>query len=245
MSPQLRSELLKQRTTSTNLGLAGGMLGLIVLAVALHGFGLRADDLARRENQLMVLGRGEFIAALFAGLLGALSITGEYRQRNHPPDPARRARPRPRHARQGDRQRAARRGPRARRQRIGGRRRVDRAPHARDRRAPRSRRRGAPHDRGCGGRGRHGRRGCRAGRRHPQPGADDDRDLGLAAVRRGLLGGNLSEVGRFAPGAAGMAVSGQEPGTLLAPPVGLLVLALYAMIAVVAGIAMTTRRDVA
>jgi hypothetical protein len=51
-------------------------------------------------------------------------------------------------------------------------------------------------------------------------------------------------VGRFAPGALGMAASGQEPDTLVAPAVGLLLLALYALVAAAAGVVATTRRDV-
>jgi hypothetical protein len=38
-----------------------------------------AEDLGRPHVQLMVLGRGEFLAALFAALLGAMSIPAEIR----------------------------------------------------------------------------------------------------------------------------------------------------------------------
>jgi hypothetical protein len=76
---QLRAELLKQRSTRTALGLFAALLALVLLAVLLHGFGLPAHDLARRDNQLEVLGRGELLGALFAALLGAVSITAEYR----------------------------------------------------------------------------------------------------------------------------------------------------------------------
>src|SRR5947207_1798861 len=55
------------------------MLGLVLLAVLLHGFGLPAGDLGSTHVQLMVLGRGEFLGALFAALLGAMSITAEIR----------------------------------------------------------------------------------------------------------------------------------------------------------------------
>lgn len=75
----VRAELFKQRSTRTTLSLFASMLGLIVLVELLHGFGLPADRLGERANQLMVLGRGEFLAALFAALLGALSITSEIR----------------------------------------------------------------------------------------------------------------------------------------------------------------------
>jgi ABC-2 type transport system permease protein len=76
---ELRSELLKQRSTLTNLGLFAGMVGLVLFAVVLHGFGLGAEHLDSRSEQLMTFGRGEYLGALFAALLGALSITSEIR----------------------------------------------------------------------------------------------------------------------------------------------------------------------
>ena len=79
MRAQLRAELLKQRSTRTGLGLFAGMLGLVLFAVLLHGLGLAAGNLDSTSEQLMVFGRGEFLAAVFAALLGALSITGEIR----------------------------------------------------------------------------------------------------------------------------------------------------------------------
>lgn len=78
MTPLIRSELLKQTSTRTAFGLFLSMLGLVLLAVVLHGL-LPAEDLASRPTQLMILGRGEFLAALFAGLLGAMSVTAEIR----------------------------------------------------------------------------------------------------------------------------------------------------------------------
>lgn len=79
MRAELRSELLKQRSTLTNLGLFAGMVGLVLFAVVLHGFGLAAEHLDSRSEQLMTFGRGEYLGALFAALLGALSITSEIR----------------------------------------------------------------------------------------------------------------------------------------------------------------------
>lgn len=79
MSAQLRSELLKQRSTPTNAGLFTGMLGLVLFAVLLHSFGLSTNRLGSGSDQLMVLGRAEILAAVFAALLGALSITSEIR----------------------------------------------------------------------------------------------------------------------------------------------------------------------
>jgi len=80
MTAQLRSELLKQRSTRSNRGLLAGMVGLVAFVVLLHGFGVPAENVGRRSEQLtMLFGRGEMLGALFAGLLGALSITGEFR----------------------------------------------------------------------------------------------------------------------------------------------------------------------
>jgi hypothetical protein len=63
----------------------------------------------------------------------------------------------------------------------------------------------------------------------------------------GLLVGDVTgvgEVGRFAPGAAASAITGQDPDALLAPAAGLIVLALYATATAVAGSLATARRDV-
>lgn len=79
MRAELRSELLKQRSTWTNLGLFAGMVGLVLFALVLHGFGLAVEHLDSRSDQLMTFGRGEYLGALFAALLGALSITSEIR----------------------------------------------------------------------------------------------------------------------------------------------------------------------
>jgi ABC-2 type transport system permease protein len=79
MIAQLRSELLKQRTTRTSLVLLAWMVGLVVLVVALHVLSFGAADLSRAGNQMKILGLGTSIGALFASLVGALSITGEIR----------------------------------------------------------------------------------------------------------------------------------------------------------------------
>ena len=63
-----------------------------------------------------------------------------------------------------------------------------------------------------------------------------------------LLVGDLAgvgDVGRLLPGAAAKAISGQDPDTLLAPGAGLLLLAVYAAAATIAGSLATTRRDFA
>lgn len=79
MTPQLRSELLKQRTTRTNLGLFLSMVALIAAVVLLHVVSLPAQALIGREGQLKVLGLGTTFGMIFASLLGALSITNEIR----------------------------------------------------------------------------------------------------------------------------------------------------------------------
>ena len=79
MTPQLRAELLKHSSTFTNLGLFLAMLGLVLLAVLLHALALPADRLESAADQVQVFRFGSLLGALFAGLVGALSITGEIR----------------------------------------------------------------------------------------------------------------------------------------------------------------------
>jgi ABC-type transport system involved in multi-copper enzyme maturation permease subunit len=79
MTALLRAELLKLRSTRTNLVLLTWMLALIIVVVALHVLSFGAADLSRTGNQLRILGLGTSVGALFAALLGALSITGEFR----------------------------------------------------------------------------------------------------------------------------------------------------------------------
>jgi ABC-2 type transport system permease protein len=76
----LRSELFKQRSTRTALSLVVAMLGLVLFVVLLHGFGVAAENVDSTSKQLTILfGWGEVLGALFAALLGAMSITGEIR----------------------------------------------------------------------------------------------------------------------------------------------------------------------
>ncbi|MGH2779870.1 MAG: ABC transporter permease subunit [Gaiellaceae bacterium] len=79
MSGQLRAELLKHLSTFTNSGLLLAMLGLVLLAVLLHALALPADRLASASDQVQVFRFGSLLGALFAGLVGAMSITGEIR----------------------------------------------------------------------------------------------------------------------------------------------------------------------
>jgi len=64
MIAQLRSELLKQRTTRATGALLLWMLVLIVVIVLLHSFGLSASSLRVAGNQPKVYGWGTSIGAL-------------------------------------------------------------------------------------------------------------------------------------------------------------------------------------
>ncbi len=79
MTGQLRSELLKQRSTQTTLLLFLAMFGLVALAVTMHVLALDADQLSTRAQQLEVFQVGSRAGMLFAGLAGAIAITAEIR----------------------------------------------------------------------------------------------------------------------------------------------------------------------
>ena len=79
MSRLVRAELLKQRTTPTVVLLLVSMVGLILVIVLMHGLGLSKAQLSTSDGQLKVVGWGTGIGALFAALLGAMSITSEIR----------------------------------------------------------------------------------------------------------------------------------------------------------------------
>jgi ABC-type transport system involved in multi-copper enzyme maturation permease subunit len=79
MTAQLRSELLKQRSTRTTLVLLAWLVGLVLIVVALHVASFGVDDLARESNQMRILGLGTTLGVLFAALVGALSVTAEFR----------------------------------------------------------------------------------------------------------------------------------------------------------------------
>ena len=80
MSPALRSELLKLRTTRTVAGSVAAMVGIVLLAMALHSFGLPEDKLKTGADQRKVfLDVGLNMGMMFAALVGALAFTGEVR----------------------------------------------------------------------------------------------------------------------------------------------------------------------
>ncbi len=247
MTAQLRAEFLKQRSTRTGLGLFVAMLALVLLAMLLHGFGLPAEALAMRDNQLMVLGRGEFLGVLFAALLGAVSITGEFRHGT--------IRPTFLAAPRRGRVVAAKVGVSMV---IGAAFGLSGCALAAAVGSAALRARGIDIQLDGGDYALLLVGSAAAGALWAAIG------VGLGAVVRnqvptligicawllfveGLLVGNNSSftaVGRFGPGAAAAAITGQGPGTLLPPAVGLLLLALYAAAAGLAGWLVTSRRDV-
>jgi ABC-2 type transport system permease protein len=74
---QLRSELLKMGTTRTNLGLLLGLVALILFGV-IAGSLSTESDLLLPENQRELIGNGAFGAA-FAALIGVMAMTSEFR----------------------------------------------------------------------------------------------------------------------------------------------------------------------
>jgi ABC-2 type transport system permease protein len=244
----VRSELLKQRSTRTTLGLFAAMLGLVLLAVLLHGFGLQPGRLNDPHVQLMVLGRGEFLGALFAALLGALSFTAEIRHGT--------IRPTflfsPRRSRVVVAKVSVSVGIGAGFGFVAG-----AVAVAAGTASLRARGLEMQLDRGdyvllVAGAAAAAALWAAIG-------------VGVGALIRnqvstligicawllfveGLLAGDvaggLGDVGRLLPGAAASAISGQDPGTLLAPGTGLVMLAGYAAVAALAGAVATSRADV-
>ncbi|CAI7979653.1 ABC transporter permease [Frankia sp. Hr75.2] len=78
MNTVLAAELRKQRSTRTDLTLLLTLLGLGLFAVALHAFSLSTDQLVTVTDQMRVFGWG-VLAALFAGIGGAMTIATEFR----------------------------------------------------------------------------------------------------------------------------------------------------------------------
>lgn len=244
MTAELRAELLKVRSIPTTGGLFAAMLGLVAIAVVLHGIGLPASDLEIRDNQLMIFGRGEFLGALFAALLGAMSITAEIRHGTIRPTflvtPSR------------GRVVAAKGGVSALIGAVFG---LTAAALAAGVGVAVLAARGIDLQLDGGDLALLVAGGAAASALWATIGVGIGalvRDqvptlIGISAwllFVEGLFGGDLADVTQFLPGALGMAISGQEPDTLLAPGISVVLLALYSLAAVLAGWLATTRRDV-
>jgi ABC-2 type transport system permease protein len=78
MRDQLRSELVKLRSTKTNLGLLVGMVGLVLLIVIITGVAVSPAELAKDEHQRALFGLG-LAGGFVASLIGVMSITSEFR----------------------------------------------------------------------------------------------------------------------------------------------------------------------
>lgn len=249
MSAALRAELFKQRSTRTAVGLLGAMLGLVLFAVLLHGFGLAAGSLDSTSKQLTVLfGWGVVLGALFAALLGAMSITSEIRHGTIRPTFL----ATPRRLRVVVAKVSAS-------MLIASAFGLAAGAVAAVAGTATLRARGIEVLLGAGDYGLLLAGGAMAAAlwaaigvgvgalvRHQVPVL-----VGICAwilFVENLLVGDLAgvgDVGRFLPGAAARAISGQDPDTLLAPGAGLVLLALYAAAATVAGSLAITRRDFA
>jgi ABC-2 type transport system permease protein len=75
---QIKAEVLKIRTTRTTLGLAVGMIALVLLFGLLAGLLTKAGNLTSQEDQRGLLNVGS-IAGVFSALAGVLLVTSEYR----------------------------------------------------------------------------------------------------------------------------------------------------------------------
>jgi ABC-2 type transport system permease protein len=247
MRAQLRAELLRQRSIRTSLALFVVLLVLVALAVLLHTFGLASRSLSTASDQLMVFGRGEFLGALFAALAGAMSITSEIRHGTiRPTFLASPVRARVVAAKVwvsvligaglglAASALAAAIGTAA----LGARGidiRLDSGDYA------------LLVAGGAAAGALFGPIGVGVGAivRNQVPAL-----IGICAwllFVEGLIVGDatgVGDVGRFAPGALGMAASGQDPDSLVAPAVGVVLLVVYAAAAAVAGSLATTRRDI-
>jgi ABC-2 type transport system permease protein len=247
MSAVLRAELFKQRSTRTSLGLAAGMVGLVAFAVLLHGYGVGTENADTASEQLtMVLGPGVLLGGLFAALFGAMAVTTEIRHGTIRPTflvtpwrgrvvAAKAATSTVIGAGFGL---AASAVAAAAGTAVLQARGIDVLLDSGDYLLLIAGSAAAALLAAIGV-------GVGAVVRNQVPAL-----IGLCVwllfVEEVLLGdvAGLSDIGRFLPGAAAQGLSGQDPGTLLAPAVSLVVLAIYAAAAVIAGSLATSRRDV-
>jgi ABC-2 type transport system permease protein len=245
----LRAELFKQRSTRTSLGLFAAMLGLVLFVVLLHGFGVAAENFDSRSKQLtMLFGWGEVLGALFAALLGAMSFTGEIRHGTIRPTFL--VTPQRRHVVAAKVWASMLIG--AGFGLVAGAVAAGTGTAALGARGIDVRLDAGDYALLIAGAGAAAALwaaigvGIGALVRNQVP-ALVGIVVWLLFVENLLVGdaAGVGDVGRLLPGAAGKAITGQDPDTLLAPAVGLVLLAVYAIGTWVAGTLATARRDVA
>jgi ABC-type transport system involved in multi-copper enzyme maturation permease subunit len=249
VSALLRAELLKQRSTRTALGLFGAMTGLILFAVLLHGLGVGSERVATASDQVtVVLGPGERIGVLFAALLGTMAVTSEFRHGTIRPTFL----VTPRRGRVVAAKVSASVLIGAAFGAVAGAVAAAAGTAAFWARGIDVRLDGGDYVLLIVGTAAAAALwaaigvGVGAIVRNQVPAL-----IGLCAwllFVEGLLVGDvadISSVGRYAPGSAAAAITGQDPGTLLAPGLGVVLLAIYAGAAAVAGALATSRRDIA
>lgn len=78
MVAQIRSELLKIRSTRTTIGLLLGMIALILLTGLLTGLLTHPSGIASKADQRQLLSLSS-LAGVFSALAGVLLVTSEYR----------------------------------------------------------------------------------------------------------------------------------------------------------------------
>jgi hypothetical protein len=78
MTAQLRSELLKVRTTRTTLGLLLGAVAIVLLEVFGDVFSENLKTISTEDKQRVVFGAGT-LGALFAAYTGIILLTNEFR----------------------------------------------------------------------------------------------------------------------------------------------------------------------
>ena len=79
MRDQLRSELLKLRTTRTAAILLLLAVALTALGIVVEGLSTTLDNLAREDTQLTLLGAGSSGAGFCATFVGLIAVTSEFR----------------------------------------------------------------------------------------------------------------------------------------------------------------------
>jgi ABC-2 type transport system permease protein len=80
VSRHLRAEVTKVRTTRTTLGMTAALIGLVLVAIALHALGFPESSLSDRAAQRRtMIDVGENLGTIFGALSGSYAITAEIR----------------------------------------------------------------------------------------------------------------------------------------------------------------------